>query len=124
ESWPRCTERMHRVQLRDALSRRFANFARIARRRRGMAVAEPWGMSVAPFPHHYTVSLSGDELLALPRAPIAAGAPPQFGGSEDVWSPEELLAGAVLLCLQTTFAAFAKRASLRVLDWQGRITAT
>lgn len=81
-------------------------------------------MSIAPFPHHYTVSLSGDELAAPPRPPIPAGAPPQFGGSEQVWGPEELLAGAVLLCLQTTFVAFAKRASLRVVDWKGNVTAT
>ncbi len=81
-------------------------------------------MSIAPFPHRYTVSLASGELVAPPRAPIAAGAPPQFGGTDQVWSPEDLLAASVLLCLQTTFDAFARRASLRVLDWRGDATAT
>jgi organic hydroperoxide reductase OsmC/OhrA len=81
-------------------------------------------MSIAPFPHRYTVSLASGELVAPPRARIAAGAPPQFGGTDQVWSPEDLLAASALLCLQTTFDAFARRASLRVLDWRGDATAT
>lgn len=81
-------------------------------------------MSIAPFPHRYVVSLSDDQLLAPPRSAIVAGSPPQFGGSEQVWSPEELLVGAVLLCLRTTFDAYARRDSLEVLDWQGTVTGT
>ena len=80
-------------------------------------------MATAPFPHRYVMSVSNHELAAPPRAPIQGGAPPQFGGTDQVWSPEELLVGAVVLCLETTFDAFAKRAGLQVLDWRATGTA-
>lgn len=75
-------------------------------------------MAIAPFPHHYGVRFAGGELAADPRAPIRAGAPPQFGGSDDVWSPEHLLVGAALACLKATFDAYARRARLAVVAWR------
>lgn len=72
-----------------------------------------------PFPHRYTVTLSNKQLLAPPRDPIALGPPPQFDGSDRVWSPEELLVGATLECLWTTFEAYAKRDGLTAIDWSG-----
>ena len=76
-------------------------------------------MTIAPFPHQYVVAYDSGQLSAPPRSPIRAGAPPQFGGSDDVWSPEELLVGATLECLWTTFDAFAQRDGLAVADWSG-----
>jgi len=76
-------------------------------------------MAIAAFPHTYTVTLAGGELAAPPRAPIAAGTPPQFGGTDRVWSPEELLAGAALLCLQTTYDAMARRDGIAEIGWHG-----
>lgn len=73
----------------------------------------------APFPHTYTVKLEDRRLAAPPRAPIAVGAPPQFGGSDEVWSPEELLVGAALECLWTTFEAYARHDQLEVAGWRG-----
>ncbi|MCX5743298.1 MAG: OsmC family protein [Proteobacteria bacterium] len=73
----------------------------------------------APFPHHYEVALEGRQLLAPPRAPIAVGAPPQFGGGDTVWSPEDLLVGATLECLWTTFEAYARHDDLAFADWRG-----
>lgn len=81
-------------------------------------------MTITPFPHTYSVSLVDDHLVAPQRAGVAVGAPPQFGGSELVWSPEELLAGSALACLKATFDAYAKREQLPVLKWVGRATAT
>lgn len=81
-------------------------------------------MSIAPFPHHYVVTLGHGELAAPPRASLRTGAPPQFGGSDQVWSPEELLVGAALSCLETTFAAYARRASVPIHDWHGTATGT
>jgi organic hydroperoxide reductase OsmC/OhrA len=75
--------------------------------------------TIAPFPHRYTVALVDGQLQADPRPPIPGGAPPQFGGSDTVWGPEELLVGAVLLCLKTTFDAYAARKGLKVLRWRG-----
>jgi organic hydroperoxide reductase OsmC/OhrA len=74
---------------------------------------------MTPLPHRYRVTLSNARLLAPPREPIAAGPPPQFGGSDLVWSPEELLVGAVLECLWTTFEALARRERLNVHGWSG-----
>jgi organic hydroperoxide reductase OsmC/OhrA len=77
-----------------------------------------------PFPHRYTVELRCSHLVAPKRPPIPAGAPPQFGGSETVWSPEDLLVGATLECLWTTFQAYARRADLHVENFSGVGTAT
>jgi organic hydroperoxide reductase OsmC/OhrA len=77
-----------------------------------------------PFPHRYTVTLANRRLVAPPRDPIAVGAPPQFGGSDRDWSPEELLVGATLECLWTTFEAFARRDHLDVHEWTGTGVAT
>ena len=76
-------------------------------------------MATAPFPHTYTTSLEGNVLLAGSRPPVLVGAPSQFGGSDDVWSPEQLLIAAALTCLKTTFDAFARRERVTVLGWRG-----
>ncbi len=73
----------------------------------------------APFPHRYTVTLADGLLVAPPRDPIALGPPPQFGGTDRRWSPEELLVGSVLECLWTTFDAYARHDALEVSGWSG-----
>lgn len=75
-------------------------------------------MAIAPFPHRYIVSLDNDRIHALPRESMRVGPPPQFGGTDDVWSPEDLLVAAVLTCFKTTFDAFARRDSLDVRNWR------
>lgn len=79
---------------------------------------------MSPFPHRYNVSLSHRTLSAPPREPIAVGPPPQFGGNDRDWSPEELLVGATLECLWTTFEALARRQGLNIGDWAGTGVAT
>lgn len=73
----------------------------------------------SPFPHRYEVTLADGLLVAPPRDPIALGPPPQFGGSDRRWSPEELLVGSVLECLWTTFDAYARHDALEVRGWSG-----
>ena len=85
----------------------------------GAILASETGMPVAPFPHTYIVHLQDGALVTSPRDEIAIGPPPQFGGSERVWSPEDLLLGATLSCLQTTFAAYAKAAGLSICGFDG-----
>jgi organic hydroperoxide reductase OsmC/OhrA len=79
-------------------------------------------MPIAAFPHHYAVTLTNDQLTADARAAIRMGAPPQFNGSEDVWSPEHLLVAAVLSCVKTTFDAYARREGIVVHGWRGNAT--
>jgi len=54
----------------------------------------------------WTDALKGT-LTAADRPPIVAGAPPEFGGTADVWSPEHLCVAAVNACVMLTFAAIA-----------------
>ncbi|HEU4730662.1 MAG TPA: OsmC family protein [Kofleriaceae bacterium] len=78
----------------------------------------------APLPHRYTVSFTGGQLLAPPRAAIAAVPPTEIGGTDPVWSPEELLVAAALESLWTTVEAYAHRDALTMRDWSGRGVAT
>jgi organic hydroperoxide reductase OsmC/OhrA len=78
---------------------------------------------IAPFPHQYAATVrrfpGGRGILeAGERLAIDGGAPPEFGGSDAVWSPEHLLLGAVGLCLETTFEALAARDHLVVDEWR------
>jgi len=75
--------------------------------------------TIAPFPHRYTVTVDRGFLSAPPRTPIAIGPQLQFGGTDERWSPEELLVGAALECLWTTFEAYAHRDGLPVSGWLG-----
>jgi organic hydroperoxide reductase OsmC/OhrA len=72
----------------------------------------------APFPHHYEVRLEGRDagavLLAPPRPLVLGGAPAEFGGSDDWWSPEHLLLASLNLCLRATFEALARLKHLEV----------
>jgi organic hydroperoxide reductase OsmC/OhrA len=56
----------------------------------------------------------GGFLHAEGRSRFAGGAPPEFGGSADVWSPEHLLVSAAALCFLTTFDWLARRAKLEI----------
>jgi organic hydroperoxide reductase OsmC/OhrA len=43
---------------------------------------------------------------------LAVATPPEFGGPEDTWSPEELLVASVASCVLSTFLYFAERFEL------------
>lgn len=76
---------------------------------------------IAPFPHRYTISLSDGLVTAPSRPPIPVGPPPQFGGTETVWSPEDLLVAATLECLWTTFNAYVRHEGIHA-DLAGTAT--
>jgi organic hydroperoxide reductase OsmC/OhrA len=83
----------------------------------------------APFPHHYTATVhrtgpAQGDLTAPPRPVVHGGAPPEFGGVAEVWSPEHLLLSAVGLCLETTFESLASRERLAFDGWQVRVDGT
>lgn len=87
------------------------------------AVREPVSApKIVPFPHHYEVRLeardSGAVLLAPPRPTIRGGAPSEFGGSDEWWSPEHLLLASVNLCLRATFEALARLKLLEVQRYE------
>ena len=79
--------------------------------------------SPAPFPHHYDLRLTWvpgqpAQLASEQRPVLSGGAPTQFGGRSDWWTPEHLLLGASALCLQTTFDSFCRRARLEVKGYE------
>src|SRR5512139_458580 len=67
--------------------------------------------------HQYETAVEWTEArrgtLTAPKRPsIAIGAPPEFGGPEDVWSPEQLCVAAVNACIMATFLAIAANSKL------------
>ena len=81
------------------------------------------------FPMDFGVELGwtqagGHALSAPPRPQIAGGSPPEFGGTDGVWSPEHLLLSSVSLCLLLTFEALAKKAKLQVDGYRCRADGT
>ena len=72
-----------------------------------------------PLPHLYTVtSVANAEgnvgLYSNVAAPLEIAPPPEYGGPDDLWSPETCLVGAVASCYVLSFRAIARAASL---DW-------
>ena len=88
-------------------------------------------MATAPFPHTYRVRVTGRDpessmgSLDSDCAPtLPCGPPPQFGGEETWWSPEQLLLGAVGSCHMTTFLALARHKKLAVEELSCGVEAT
>lgn len=83
----------------------------------------------SPFPHHYEVTLAAQPdgsgaLAAAGRPQIVGGAPPEFDGRPEWWSPEHLLLASVTLCLMTTLQSLARRANIPLARYGSRINGT
>jgi organic hydroperoxide reductase OsmC/OhrA len=83
----------------------------------------------APFPHHYKTQLrwNGDatsSLEAAPRPAITGGAPPEFDGTDRLWSPEHLFISSVGLCLMLTFQSVARKSRLSIKSYKSECTGT
>jgi len=79
--------------------------------------------------HHYETSIAWSEarrgtLTAPARPAIACGAPAEFGGSDDVWSPEHLCVAAVNACVMLTFMAIAANSKVAVHSYSADATGT
>ena len=73
--------------------------------------------------HRYAVSLKweGDRkgILKLKGRPeIVVATPPDFGGPEGYWSPEELFVASILSCLMTTFLYFVFKNDLKLISYE------
>ena len=61
---------------------------------------------------HWTLHKRGIlEAEAIPRT-VNFAPPPEFGGEPGLWTPEQLLLGAVATCYVSTFRAIAERSQL------------
>jgi organic hydroperoxide reductase OsmC/OhrA len=79
--------------------------------------------------HHYATSVEwttgrNGTVTAAPRPPIAMGAPTDFGGSDDVWSPEHLCVAAVNSCVMLTFIAIAANSKIAFRKYSAAATGT
>jgi len=79
--------------------------------------------------HHYetraewTADRRGT-LTAPNRQTIPFGAPPEFGGTDDVWSPEHLCVAAVNTCTVLTFLAVAGNSKVPIRACSASATGT
>ena len=74
--------------------------------------------------HDYRVDLiAGPDRTAELTSPDGAlsalnvASPPEFGGPDDLWSPEHLYVASISTCLMTTFFAIADIARLEVVSY-------
>jgi len=79
--------------------------------------------------HHYETTIEWTDgkrgtLTAPSRPPIASGAPPEFGGSDDVWSPEHLCVAAVNACVMLTFVTIAANSKVAIRSYSAAATGT
>jgi organic hydroperoxide reductase OsmC/OhrA len=63
-------------------------------------------------------------LTAPPRAAISTGAPPEFGGTGEVWSPEHLCVAAVNACVMLTFLTIATNSKVPIRGYVSSATGT
>lgn len=63
-------------------------------------------------------------LTAPQRPAILTGAPPEFGGTDDVWSPEHLCVAAVNSCVMLTFIAIAANSKVAFRSYSAAATGT
>ncbi len=56
--------------------------------------------------------------LASPGKPdLQVATPPEFRGHEDVWTPENMLVGALEACVMLTFLYYADRADIKLVEY-------
>ena len=49
---------------------------------------------------------------------IEVAVPPEFGGHEKIWTPEELFVASVNICIKTTFLYYAQKQNLKFLSYE------
>lgn len=79
--------------------------------------------------HSYASTVTWDQTrrgraAAVGRSTIEVGAPAEFGGSDDVWSPEHLTVAAVNACMMLTFIAVAENSRVAFSAYSSEATAT
>lgn len=57
-------------------------------------------------------------LEAEGKPSIEVATPPEFGGPEAFWNPEDLFVSSVNICILTTFLFFAQRQNVKFLSYQ------
>lgn len=84
---------------------------------------------MTPYPHIYKVQAESAQqgavtLSSAGLASLSTQPPAEFGGPGDAWSPETLLAGAIVDCYVLSFRAVARAAELSWSNIRCSIDAT
>jgi len=64
------------------------------------------------------------EMLAEGKPSLEVATPPEFGGPENIWTPEDLLTSAVASCLMTSLLFFAEKSRIVMCSYTSQATAT
>ena len=62
----------------------------------------------------WNVDTGNGTMTSGTRMPVFFAPPVEFGGTDKVWSPEQLLASAVATCYMTTFLHFAEMLKIKI----------
>src|SRR5579863_2163971 len=63
-------------------------------------------------------------ISASGKQDLATSSPPEFGGRAEYWSPEDLFAATVNVCLMQTFMAYAQRSNLGLVSYDSEVEGT
>jgi organic hydroperoxide reductase OsmC/OhrA len=57
-------------------------------------------------------------MISAGKHEVVVGSPPEFRGEEGLWSPEDLLVGALNTCLMLTFISYASHKGLEIVSYE------
>ena len=58
------------------------------------------------------------KLSSFGKPEVEVATPPEFGGEEGIWAPEELFVASVNSCIMTTFLYFANKEKLKFISYE------
>lgn len=64
------------------------------------------------------------ETRSAGKPTVEVATPPEFGGPENIWTPEDLLTSSVATCIMTSALFFIDRAKIQLLSYRSNATAT
>jgi organic hydroperoxide reductase OsmC/OhrA len=85
-------------------------------------------MKIEPVEYQYQTHLKWSEnkkgILGCEAKPdILVACPPEWGGHQGIWSPEDLFVGSVEVCVMTTFLWLAKKENVKFSLFESKATA-
>ncbi len=64
------------------------------------------------------------EMRSEGKPTVEVATPPEFGGPENIWTPEDLLTSSVATCIMTSALFFIDRSKIQLRSYKSNATAT
>ncbi len=64
------------------------------------------------------------ETRSAGKPTVGVATPPEFGGPENIWTPEDLLTSSVATCIMTSALFFLERGKIALRSYRSNATAT